>query len=51
MPANGVQISAHVGDRSATIETFRTAAATGAEYVELDIRAPPTASWCRFTMR
>ena len=38
MPASGVQISAHAGDRSATIETFRTAAATGADYVELDIR-------------
>ena len=38
MAASGVQISAHAGDRSATIETFRTAVATGADYVELDIR-------------
>jgi glycerophosphoryl diester phosphodiesterase len=37
-PASGVQISAHAGDRAATLETYRTAVATGADYVELDIR-------------
>jgi glycerophosphoryl diester phosphodiesterase len=33
-----VQISAHAGHRAVTIETFKTAVATGADYVELDIR-------------
>ena len=38
MPASRVAISAHAGDRAATIETYRNAAAIGADYVELDIR-------------
>jgi Glycerophosphoryl diester phosphodiesterase family len=38
VPASQVGISAHAGDRTATIETFRNAVATGADYVELDIR-------------
>ena len=38
VPASRVAISAHAGDRAATIETYRNAAATGADYVELDIR-------------
>jgi glycerophosphoryl diester phosphodiesterase len=33
-----VQVSAHAGDRSPTLETYRNAVATGADYVELDIR-------------
>jgi glycerophosphoryl diester phosphodiesterase len=33
-----VQISAHASDRAATPETYRNAVATGADYVELDIR-------------
>jgi len=36
--ANRVLVSAHAGDRSATLETYRKAVATGADYVELDIR-------------
>ena len=38
MPASRVLVSAHAGDRSPTIETYRDAVATGADYVELDIR-------------
>ena len=38
MPASGVLVSAHAGDRAATLETYRNAIATGADYVELDIR-------------
>ena len=38
MPASRVRISAHAGDRAATLETYRNAVATGADYVELDIR-------------
>ena len=38
MPASGVLVSAHAGDRAPTLETFRNAVATGADYVELDIR-------------
>jgi glycerophosphoryl diester phosphodiesterase len=37
-PARPVLISAHAGDRAPTIETYRNAVATGADYVELDIR-------------
>ena len=38
MPASRAQVSAHAGDRTATLETYRKAVATGADYVELDIR-------------
>lgn len=38
VPASRVQVSAHAGDRSPTLDTFRHAVATGADYVELDIR-------------
>jgi glycerophosphoryl diester phosphodiesterase len=38
MPASRVQVSAHGGDRAPTIETYAKAVATGADYVELDIR-------------
>jgi glycerophosphoryl diester phosphodiesterase len=38
VPARRVQISAHASDRAATLKTYRNAVATGADYVELDIR-------------
>jgi glycerophosphoryl diester phosphodiesterase len=38
VPASPVQVSAHGGDRAPTIETYTKAVATGADYVELDIR-------------
>ena len=38
VPGSRVQVSAHAGDRSPTLETYRNAVATGADYVELDIR-------------
>jgi glycerophosphoryl diester phosphodiesterase len=37
-PASRVLVSAHAGDRAPTLETYRNAVATGADYVELDIR-------------
>jgi glycerophosphoryl diester phosphodiesterase len=38
MPPSAAQVSAHAGDRTATLETYRKAVATGADYVELDLR-------------
>jgi glycerophosphoryl diester phosphodiesterase len=38
VPAGRVLVSAHGGDRAPTLDTFQNAVATGADYVELDIR-------------
>jgi glycerophosphoryl diester phosphodiesterase len=38
VPASRALVSAHASDRAPTLETYRDAVATGADYVELDIR-------------